>query len=273
MSLAAIMVYVDFDEEAEDRIGVAAGLAARFNSLLIGVAGWPLRKYEAVKHAVELPPRREDQQKRFLEELERLGEKFRRIAGANPGGVEWRSSVGLPKEVVAAEARAADLVVIGRELSGDIYRTFDPGTIILGAGRPVLVVPPGTRTLRLSRALIAWKNTRESRRAVRDAVPLLKETQSVSIAAMSPRGMEEDAREQIADVARYLACHHASVDQQIATAATGAEGPLLLRLAKDYDADLIVAGAYGHSRLGEWVFGGVTRYLLMTSTMPCLFSN
>ena len=275
MTLAAIMVHVDFDEGADDRIGVAAGLAGQFNSLLIGVAGWPLRKYGAVEHsAMDFPPAEEARQEKILEQLERLGEKFRRSAGANPHGVEWRSSFHFPSEVIAAEARAADLVVIGREaLPGDVYRTFDPGAVILAAGRPVLVVPRGIGRLQASRVLIAWKDTREARRAVRDALPFLKEAQSVSIAEVNPQGTEEHAREQIADVARYLARHRVAVGQQIATTAGEEEGHILLRLAKEHDADLIVAGAYGRTRLSEWIFGGVTRHLLMTSTVPCLFSN
>lgn len=274
MTLATIMVCVDFDEGTDDRICVAAGIAGRFNSLLIGVAGWPLRKHEASEQSArESPPIEGGQLDQILERLQRLGEKFRQSAGANPGGVEWRSSTHFPSEYIAAEARAADLVVIGREaLSGDVYHTYDPGTVVLAAGRPVLVVPRGLRRFQPSRVLIAWKDTREARRAVRDALPLLKEAQSVTIAAVKPQGAENVDR-QIADVAQYLVRHHVSVGQQIETVAGGEEGSILLQLAKEHAADLIVAGGYGHTRLREWIFGGVTRYLLMTSTIPCLFSS
>ena len=121
--------------------------------------------------------------------------------------------------------------------------------------------------------MIAWKDTREARRAVRDALPLLQEAQRVSIAEVTSEGMEESAVARIADVARYLAHHDVSVGQQTGIAADESEGNVLLRLAREQDADLIVAGAYGHNRLSEWVFGGVTRNLLTTSTVPCLFSN
>ena len=176
MPLAAIMVHVDFDKQAEDRIAVAAGLAQRFNALLIGVAGWPLRKRGAMEHsAVEFPPVEEARQEKITEQLDRLGEKFRRSAGANPRGVEWRSSAHFPSEIIAREARAADLVVIGRKaLPGDVYHTFDPGAVILASGRPVLVVPRGIRRLQDSRVLIAWKDTREARRALGDALPFLE---------------------------------------------------------------------------------------------------
>ena len=274
MTLAAIMVCVDVDEGTEDRISVAAGIAGQFNALLIGVAGWPLRKLEASERPTgKSPPIEQERLYKISERLQRLGEKFRRSAGANPGGVEWRSSIHFPSEVIAAEARAADLVVIGREaLPGDVYRTYDPGTIVLAAGRPVLVVPPGIRRFQPSRVLIAWKDTREARRAVRDALPFLKEAESVRIAAVKPQGAENVDR-QIADVAQYLVRHKVSVGQQIATVAGGEEGPILLQLAKEHAADMIVAGGYGHTRVHEWIFGGVTRHLLMTSPVPCLFSS
>ena len=275
MTLAAIMVHVDFDEQAADHIAVAAGLAQRFNALLIGVAGWPLRQGDAVEHsAVEFPQVEEARREKITEQFDQLAEKFRRSAGANPRGVEWRSSAHFPREVIAREARAADLIVIGREaLPGDLYHTFDPGAVILVSGRPVLVVPRGMRRLQASRVLIAWKDTREARRALGDALPFLKEARSVIIAQLSPQGMEERTREQIADVATHLKRHQVAVSGQIATAATEPEGHVLLRLAREQDADLIVAGAYGRSRLSEWIFGGVTRQLLMTSKIPVLFSN
>ncbi len=92
MTLAAIMVHVDFDEETADRIGVAIWLAGRFNSLLIGVAGWPLRKYRAMERsAMEFPPVEEARHEKILEHLERLGEKFRRSAGAIAGGAYGRT--------------------------------------------------------------------------------------------------------------------------------------------------------------------------------------
>jgi nucleotide-binding universal stress UspA family protein len=275
VTLASIIVHVDFDRQAEERIGVAAGLANRFNALLIGVAGWPLRKSGVFEHSgVEFAPSEEALQAKISEELARLGENFRRSAGANPRGVEWRASHHFPNEVIAAEARAADLVVIGREaLPGDVYHTFDPGAVIVACGRPVLVVPRGTKSLQAPHVLIAWKDTREARRALRDALPFLEAAQNVTIATVAAQDFEEGAREQAADVARYLERHRIAAAPQIVISAGEADGHALLRLAEERNADLIVAGGYGRSRLSEWIFGGVTRQLLRASKVACLFSN
>jgi nucleotide-binding universal stress UspA family protein len=274
VTFATILVGVDFAAAAEARIGVAVELAARFNALLIGVAGWPLCKESAATaRDATLPVGGQWSDENVLLQLQRLGDKFRALASSAPHGVEWRSSTGFPREVIANEARAADLVVIGQdELPGDVARTYDPGTIILTAGRPVLVVPQGVSHLSASRVLIAWKDTREARRAVRDALPFLQKAASVAIATANP-GKSTGTDAQVADVARYLARHDVKIDKQIATVADQEEGDILLRLAEDNGIDLVVAGAYGRSRLSEWMFGGVTRHLLTNSTVPCLFSN
>ena len=273
MSLAAIGVYVGFDEGAADRIRVAAGLASRFNSLLVGVAGWPLRKQGAAGYpTTDMPTFDEPPPEEVSRQLDRLEQIFRQLAESIAPHVEWRGSFHFPREVIVQEARALDLVILGRELlSGDIYHTYDPGTIILAAGRPVLVIH-GIDRLNVRRVLIAWKDTREARRAIHDALPLLKIAESVDIAVAHPEQASGVDR-QLADVSQYLLRHGVAVGNQIATVADQEAGPILLQLAQEYHADLIVSGAYGRTRLSEWVFGGVTRHLLTMSTIPCLFSN
>jgi nucleotide-binding universal stress UspA family protein len=272
MTFAAIMVSVEFEPDCKSRISLAAGLARRFNSLLIGVAGWPLLK--AGLHSVptsEIPTL--ESVKWVSSELDKLGQKFRAVAENITDQVEWRSSMDFPREVIPKEARAADLVVIGQDfLPGDVLHTYDPGTIILATGRPVLVVPQQIDHLEASRILIAWKDTREARRAVRDALPFLKQAKKVGIAVAKTPGAE-DTDAQIADVIQYLGRHQLTDVQQISTVADGDEEVLLLDLAKQHNVNLIIAGAYGRTRLSEWIFGGVTRHLLVNSPIPCLFSN
>jgi len=275
MAFKSIMVYVDFDEQSEARIGLAADLAKRFDAMLIGIAGWPLRKSGSLTHSdMEYPSTEENLQAKIAEELERLGEMFRRCAGSAPRSIEWRSSPHFPNEVVAAQARAADLVIIGRDpLRGDNFHTFDPGAIILACGRPVLVLPSGISRLNASHIMIAWKDTREARRAVSDALPLLKQADDVTIAAVGPQEIELSMREQVDDVADYLERHGVKIAAKVATSTRDADVHVLLELADEHKADLIVAGAYGRSRLSEWIFGGVTRTLLTASKVPMLFAN
>src|SRR5690242_20762465 len=267
MTIAAIMVTVDFDPASKARISLAADLARRFGSLLIGVAGWPL-----IKRPVETLSDNELAE-RASNELRGLGEQFRKIAEGVAIRVEWRSSMDFPREVIPREARAADLLIIGQSmLPGDVVHSYDPGTIILAAGRPVLVVPPGIDRLEFSRVLVAWKDTREARRALHDALPFLQLADEVSI-AVAKTPATEDADAPIADVANYLERHDVRVTEHIATVADENEEDVLLDLARQYRINLIVAGAYGRTRLSEWIFGGVTRHLLFNSPVPCLVSN
>jgi nucleotide-binding universal stress UspA family protein len=172
------------------------------------------------------------------------------------------------------ESRAADLVIIGNEReTKDPFRALDPGSLLLKAGRPVLVVPKVVSSLSLRRVAIAWKDAREARRAVLDALPFLQKADSVVIVEVSEDGDTNRSGHPVGDVARYLARHGIEIVTEQARPAKASATEELLRLIRDDDIDMIIAGAYGHSRLGEWVFGGVTRGLLARSPVCCLFSH
>jgi nucleotide-binding universal stress UspA family protein len=121
--------------------------------------------------------------------------------------------------------------------------------------------------------MIAWKDTREARRAVRDALPFLKKAEKVAIGVANPQSSLTSMDEQVADLTRYLARHDVRLGQDMETVAGENDGSILLDLAEDFGATLIGAGGYGRTRLSEWIFGGVTRHLLGNSTIPCLFSS
>jgi len=168
------------------------------------------------------------------------------------------------------EARAADLLVIGRRRSGDAH---DPGVILLRAGRPILLVPDTARPLELRRVVVAWKDTRECRRAVRDALPLLQEAKEVLLVEVGEHEAHASSKESLADVAGYLVRHRVIVADQVWCPPGGPVAVELFKFVRDEKADLIVAGGYGHSRLGEWIFGGVTRELLAASPVCCMLSH
>ena len=148
-----------------------------------------------------------------------------------------------------------------------------PGPWCLKAGRPVLVVPSAVTPLSAKRIAIAWKDVREARRAVQDALPFLKKAESVMIVEVSEAGDGDRVLHRVKDVAGYLTRHGVEVvAERVRPTKVGAENSLL-RLIGDENINLLVAGAYGHSRLGEWVFGGVTRELLAESPVCCLFSH
>jgi nucleotide-binding universal stress UspA family protein len=137
----------------------------------------------------------------------------------------------------------------------------------------VLVVPTDVDSLKAERVVVGWTDTREARRALRDSLPLIRESLSVVIIEIVDFGGEKQAQTHIDDVARYLARHHIAVTVRTTAYSAGSVQAELIRVAEEINADLIVAGGYGHSRLGEWIFGGVTQGLLATSPVCCLLSH
>jgi nucleotide-binding universal stress UspA family protein len=202
-----------------------------------------------------------------------MGKQFRE-QGQHLKQVEWRTALELPYELVSREARAADLVIVGaRHTGGNMQDLADPGVILLRAGRPVLVVPDTVAPLQLRRVVVAWKDTRESRRAVRDALPFLQEAKEVLLVEVGEDESQSQAKKNLADVAAYLVRHRVIVAAEVWRRPRRPVVAELLDVVEEEKADLIVAGSYGHSRLGEWIFGGVTRELLSASPVCCLLSH
>jgi nucleotide-binding universal stress UspA family protein len=121
--------------------------------------------------------------------------------------------------------------------------------------------------------VVAWKDTRESRRAIRDALPFLRLAESVFLVEVAAWGADANALPRLKDVGRFLAQHEIRNVTERVLPDEPIAADVLLRFAQEQSADLIVSGAYGHSRLGEWIFGGVTRELLSRSPVCCLFSH
>jgi nucleotide-binding universal stress UspA family protein len=169
---------------------------------------------------------------------------------------------GDPTRSLAKAARLADLVVTAARngaSTGDAYRTADPGSLVLQAGRPVLVAADAAASLAAKKVVIAWKEAREARRAVADAVPLLLSADEVIVVTVD-QAPDEETRAGLADVAAFLLGHGIKARTEVITAKD--ESERLREFVTESRADLVISGAYGHSRLREWAFGGVTRSLL-----------
>jgi nucleotide-binding universal stress UspA family protein len=273
MSYASIMTYVEADATPEPRVRLAASLADKFNAVLIGVSALAILPPTVADGMVMAAPTEADLAL-MSATLDNKGKWFRGIAGGAQGRREWRTALDFPTEVVAREARSADLVVIGRErAAGSAYRALDPAGAILKMGRPTLVVPAAVSSLRAEHVVIGWKDTREARRALQDALPLLRLATRVTIVEACGPDDEKPALGRLDDVARYLARHRITGGPRVMLEQQGSGAAQLLRIAREENADLLVTGAYGHSRLGEWVFGGMTQELLATSPICCLMSH
>jgi nucleotide-binding universal stress UspA family protein len=213
-------------------------------------------------------------------EAQRRAERLFRAAATGTGlaAIEWRAPAGDPAQAISAHARGADLAIIGQPDPADADVTFAgelANAAILASGRPVLVIPYiGVQGAIGTTALIALDRSRESARAVADALPLLERARKVIVVAITAAAEETlgdtQARKQIAD---YLAGHGIAAEVQHVELPDIGIGELLLSHAADNGADLIVMGAYGHARFQELVLGGVTRTMLTAMTVPVLMAH
>jgi nucleotide-binding universal stress UspA family protein len=255
-----LLVIVDDDPHARERISHAADLAERFDAHLVGLCVSLTGAAEAahqVRRAREL----------FDDEIGRRGIS-----------TEWRSAMDFPVDVAVVQSRYADLIVLGQLDPANAQAPVDnprPEDIALSAGRPALVIPyVGSYKPIGQRVLVAWDASREATRAVNDAIPLLASATTVTVLSVDPAiGRTEHGDVPGADIALHLARHGVNVRVEQTVSGGIGIGDLLLSRASDLDADLLVMGAYGHSRLRELVLGGATRTMLKSMTLPVFMSH
>ncbi len=264
LSFATIMVCIRVGQSNTGLLAVARDVAARFGSAVIGVAA-----KQVLTHAVPLraagpgEPQQHDM-RRFAEQAGAAEEEFRKaLAGVER--LEWRARMtfGPAFEHVANESRGADLVLApieGHDSSFSSSGQPELGNLVKSAGRPVLATPPGASGLGFEHALVSWKETRETRRAVADALPLLKAMKRVDVIEIVEAQEIEESRRRLQDVADWLARRgvEAKCSGEIWR---DAECARLTALAGDLRTDVLVTGAFSHGQLHEWAFGN-TRDLL-----------
>lgn len=273
-ALHTILVHVDRTAAAARRVALSADLAARFGAGLVGATAGTayVPSYAPFGQSfVSLQPEiMENAHKQLAAALGETEAAFR--AAAKADDAVWRQSqAGDAAGFLALIARSADLIVVGRPVSGDADATLGlhPSDLVMAAGRPLLVTAPAAERLSAARVVIGWKDTRESRRAIADAMPFLTRAEEVFVVAAGP----EDGGKGAAEVAAWLGKHGVAAKAVVEDLADSRAAEALTAIARRVDADLIVAGAFGHSRAREWIFGGVTRSLLGDSGISVLLSH
>ena len=270
MSFANILVSLDSGTTTVDRIRVAADLARRFGASLTGVAARKLPNPGPGEDLHTIKSAYDEERAKLSEELSRCRDIFEQNLGEDTR-TNWRQGEADPASFLVMHARAADAVIVGRELpddnAGDM--AVAPGPVLMEVGRPVLVVPPGLDRPKAARIIIAWKDTPEARRAVSFALPFIRRADQVFVVSAGSEARFEGAEE----VSEFLTRHGAHVTTQLLEVPGKEVTAEILRYANRQDADLVVMGGYGHSRLREWLFGGVTRDILQISPICCLMSH
>ncbi len=270
MDFANILASVDLGSAAQDRVRLAADLARRFAATLTGTAAHVVPVPLLVRDINDAARQEEHNEALVREILDQARATFEKSVGVEIR-TEWQAALAEPATHLIEQARAADLVVVGRRGRGDDDPGplgVPPGPVLMEAGRPVLVVPPRLVHLHAARVVVAWKDGPAARRAVSAVLPFIHGADEVAVLTVGGDGRHEGTKA----VAGHLARHGAHVTKHLLRP-TGSDGGEILDFAVRQDADLIVMGAYGHSRLREWIFGGVTREALERAPVCCLMCH
>lgn len=280
MPLKTILVCLNDIDRCEALIDTSIDLAARHDGHVIGLYVIPaIQVYPAVTIAVT-PEIFEAQQSYFREKAGQVKARFDERVRQNAASGEWRcvdSVTPVVADAVNEHGRACDLIVVGQ-----VDEESDTGVeldfverVVMESGRPVLILPRAWKPRALGeKVLVGWNATREAARAAHDALPILIEAPDVRFVWVDPqRAIEPSGNLPGAEIAESFARHGVkSTVEPLPTPGLNA-GEALLNRALDHGADLLVMGAYGHSRMREFVFGGATRFVLRRMSIPTLLSH
>jgi len=276
MKYATVMVGMALGQPNESRLEIAAQLAERFGARVIGVAAaefTPPLYFTEGEPAQRLIDQGWAAVKNRLAALE--GE-FRAAMQNRAAELEWRCAEDFPTRYVVRQARACDIIVVGEASRGalaDPFAQVNPSDLAMQTGRPLLVVPESCDWLDLRSVLVAWKDTAEARRAVSDALPLLGQAKEVTVAEIVEDEADRPAAlSRVGDVVAWLSRHGVRASQLVPEQ-RGDAATQLERIASEVGAGVVIAGAYGHSRLSEWILGGVTRRLINPSNRCSMLSH
>ncbi|MGH7113980.1 MAG: universal stress protein [Stellaceae bacterium] len=281
MSWKDLLVALDPAADTPGRVELAAALAERFAAHLVGLYAIPspeLPRHAAYPDLAMLEPMYHEWRERALEQAEAARQDFEHATRPRGLSREWRAVVEGAAANPAMHARCADLAILGQRDPDNeemaMYRP-SPERVTLATGRPILVVPYAGHFATLGRqVLIAWNAGREAARAVADAMPLLTTADRVEVLVVDAPP-DADGHDGVpgADLARHLARHGVTARIEPTQSAGVPIGEVILSRAADLGADLLVMGAYGHSRARELLLGGATRSILASMTIPVLMSH
>ncbi|MDF2861729.1 universal stress protein [Achromobacter mucicolens] len=274
-----ITVHLDHGFDCTRRTALALGLAKRHKAELVGVyaSSAPPQYYygESVMMSRTLNIMKNLQ----AQNRGAVQNAFLEAAAAADVPAVVRAGESSPSATVALHGRASDLIVVSQQNRDDVEAAHENEFVeqtLLTAGRPVMVLPSsGDFPVVGDRVLLCWDGSREAARALADAAPLLQGASHVVVLTMdegaATRNVESIPFE---DLATYCVAHGIPAPDHVRRDIKGVGvGSTILNAAADYSADLIVMGAYGHSKFREWAMGGATASILKSMTVPIMFSH
>ena len=277
MTWSSLIVYVDDEPDNTQRIEQAVDLAKAHGAHLIGVSACAPETpvADAYGAGILMGEVLTAQHERAESALKGAEQRFRDIATRAGVSCEWRADVGDPTGLLVKHARAADVLIVGRDAANASgWRAPIPSDLAMRAGRSILIAPPNpARPVAGAPVLLAWTDSRESRLAAVAAIPLLREAESVRVLELCDPEDVDGARLRTADVAAWLRRHDVKAEADARAHDDRSAGRRLLDCAAEMEAGVIVSGAWGHARMRQWIFGGVTQTLMTESPVALLLAH
>jgi len=276
MTYSTLMTHLDPGSSNEGLLRITADLGERFKAHVIGIAAcqpMPVAFDDGYMSKEMI----EQDRARCEKAIDDAQAAFHDALQGKVADLEWRSTVSYMTltTYIAEQARAADLLITSpdqKNAQRDTSRLVNISDLVMRIGRPMLVVPPGADALDLRSVVVGWKESRETRRAIVDALPLLRQAERVVVVEIVAQEDMDDARTRLSDIVKWLGRHRVAAEFLVSPS-SGSDATRLDALAREHGAGLLVAGAYGHNRLREWVLGGVTRDLLLRPDRCSLISH
>jgi nucleotide-binding universal stress UspA family protein len=276
-----ILVHLDDSEVCSHRIRTAISLATKHDSHVYGVA-LKIKSTIADYIGEALPSGFQEAQRQAVEDSARKALGAFEVAAKDAGisyetGVIEKSAAKAP-DALAFLARHSDLTILGQtdyEKNGSSFNTSFMEAVLFGSGRPIYLVPyVGKKIQPVKTAVIAWDGGAKIARTVNDSIPLLQDREEVIILVINAEERQgAHGQKPGADIAAHLAKYGINAKIEHETIKDIPVDKAILNFLAESGADLLVMGAYGHSRLREKAFGGVTQNILKEMTAPVLMSN
>jgi nucleotide-binding universal stress UspA family protein len=270
-----LLVHVDGSEAGRRRLQFAIDLALRTGARLSGLHVMPPPDVPPLYKPSQLDEAVANMSLRLASNARAAKEAFNEEVAQRLADTRWFEADGDVVDGICDHARYADLVILGQyEWQGPQVAHPLPiaHSVVSRCGRPVLVVPAAVRSISFARAAIAWDGSREAVRAVHDALPLLALSQSVEIVTIiAPSAVESD--DDAKHLSAHLANHGIKIERSVIQIRSEEERTALRQQMEKAHYDLLVMGGYSHPMWLQFIFGGTTRSMLLSSKIPVLVSH
>jgi nucleotide-binding universal stress UspA family protein len=270
-----LLVHVDGGPAGRRRVQFAFDLAARTGARVAGLHVIPPAEVPPLYKPSLVGEVAADISSKLALDAREAAAIFREAAARHLADVCWFEAEGEVVKGITDHARYADLVILGqyeRQGSPEIHPLPVAHSVVLQCGRPVLVVPAAVQPCALAKIAVAWDGSREAVRAVHDALPLLRLSQSAQIVTViGPTAADGEADAE--RLSAHLANHGIEVGSNVLQIKSDEEHNSLQQQIEQGDYDLLVMGGYSHPRWQEFIFGGTTQSILLSSKIPVLISH